>query len=410
MPASDPVRHPDPTDNRLNRLSAAPPMTPRRRFLLGALGLAGAGVAMAAFRDLRPSGSGSMAPELIGGSNDWINTEGKALRLRGANGLLANGGVVLVDFWDYTCVNCVRTMPHLRAWNERYGPLGLTIVGIHTPEFEFAQKRENVAAAARRLHLTYPILNDAKYANWSAFQNRYWPRKYLIGSDGKIVYDHAGEGGYPETEEKIRAALLKANPKRTLPRATGLLSAEGATGPLTPELYAGNSRGTSQFGSPGGMKEGQVATYDDPGGHQDGYFYAKGQWKSLPESLRHARSTTDPMEDTIALRYRALEVNAVIRPETGAPFDLYLTQDGAPLDKADYGADVKATSDGQTFVHVDAPRMYQLVSNRRFGQHELKMGTTSPGMGLYSFAFSASRSLDNKPTAATGKPTPATGK
>jgi thiol-disulfide isomerase/thioredoxin len=343
-----------------------------------------------------PIGVGSKAPELIGGAGDFLNTGGKALRLYGKDGLLSSGAVdaVLIDFWEYTCVNCVRTMPYLKAWNERYRDKAVMIIGIHTPEFDFAKSRQNVADAAKRFGLTYPLLSDAKYANWGAYRNQYWPRKYLIDRSGKIVYDHAGEGGYGETERRIQQLLRAADPKAALPRLLEPLRGADRPGavcyPQTPEIYAGYGRGADQFGSPEGLKRDADHTYRDvKGKRENGRFYVRGRWRVLPESLRHARATTDPFEDYVALPYKALETNAVIRPEGGKPFDLYLLQDGRPVDRADKGEDVRYTPGGRSFIRVEAPRMYKLIANRTWGEHELRLGTMSPDFGLYSFTFSS---------------------
>jgi thiol-disulfide isomerase/thioredoxin len=346
----------------------------------------------ARFSDIGPVTVGSKAPELIGSPHDWINTGGKALKLYGPGGLLGSKGVCIVDFWDYTCVNCIRTMPYLRAWHNRYKDHGLTIIGIHTPEFEFSRDRKNVAAAVTRLKLPYPVLNDPNYANWRAYQNQYWPRKYVISPKGIVEYDHAGEGAYAETEAQIRMLLLEANPGAKLPAATGLPEAGGFFR-QTPEIYLGYLRGQRQFGSPGELRPNTVASYDDvQGGRDDGMFYLKGQWRSLPESIRHARATTDPFTDYVAISYDALEANAVIKPEGGKPFDLFLLHDGKPVAPAAKGEDVRYDAKGRSFIRVDAPRMYRLIQKKARGRQELKLGSSSPDFGLYTFAFSSSPS------------------
>ncbi len=143
------------------------------------------------------------APEFAGEADDWLNS--KPLRIRDLR-----GKVVLVDFWEYTCVNCIRTFPYLVEWHRRYADKGLVIVGIHTPEFEFAKAKQNVQAAARRFGLTFPILVDSDYKNWEAYANRYWPRKYLIDKSGIVRYVHAGfrKGDEAEIDAHV-ADLLK---------------------------------------------------------------------------------------------------------------------------------------------------------------------------------------------------------
>ncbi|MBW3623957.1 MAG: redoxin domain-containing protein [Armatimonadetes bacterium] len=371
----------------------------RRGFLLGGITL-GVGIGTlsqgwARFSDIGPVTEGSKAPELIGSPQEWINTGGQALKALGPGGLLKANGPILIDFWDYTCVNCIRTMPYLRAWHERYGDKGLTIIGIHTPEFEFAKEKKNVEAAVKRLRLPYPVLVDSRYANWRAYGNQYWPRKYLINPQGIVVYDKIGEGGYEETERRIRQLLREAHPNVKLPAETGLPEApRNVIFRQTPEIYSGYLRGRNMFGSPEGMKPNATVTYTDIKGRRaDGLFYAKGLWAVQPESIRHARATSDPFEDYIALDYTALEVNAVIQPEGGKPFNVYLLHDGKPVDRADKGDDIRYDAQGRSFVRVDAPRMYSLIRNRKPGRHGLRLGSTSPDFGLYSFTFSSSPSL-----------------
>ena len=367
----------------------------RRQLLIGSLVMSGAvaaGTLSQGWGRVAPSGA-AKAPELIGVGGDWLNTSGKPLKLYGAEGLLSSNGCILVDFWEYTCVNCIRTMPYLREWDRRYRDKGLTIIGIHTPEFAFAKLKDNVSAAAKRFQLTYPILIDSNYANWTAYDNHFWPRKYLLDRNGRIVYDHAGEGGYGETEEKIQELLRAARPGLSLPKIMEPIRGADKPGAVcyrqTPELYAGYERGTPLFGSPGGFRRGFAHTYTDPGTRKDGLFYAKGRWRSLPESLRHARATTDPFEDHITLSYMALEVNAVMRPEGGKPYDVFIEQDGRPVSRESKGADIRYTPDGRSYVRVDAPRMYALIVNKKFGKHELRVGSASPDFGLYAFTFSS---------------------
>ena len=376
----------------------------RRDLLLGGSALAAAtltGTPRPA--DARPSGPqakqgptvGDRAPELAGTPGDWLNTGGKALRLYGKGGLLDENHLCLLDFWEYTCVNCVRTLPYLKEWHARYARHGLTIVGIHTPEFAFAKLRDNVVASAKEFGLEYPILLDADYRNWNNFKNLYWPRKYLIDTNGRIVYDHAGEGDYGRTETMIQRALKRKNPKLVLPQIMEPVRGSDKPGavcyPQTREIYCGYWRSDGFFGSPPGLRKDVPAVYSDvpAAERKDGVFYAKGEWRVLNESVRHARATANPWDDYLALSYRALETNAVIRPEGGNPFDLFVLHDGKPVTKDAAGADIRYAADGQSFLRVDAPRMYQILKNRRWGKHELRLGTTSEDFGLYSFTFAS---------------------
>ena len=176
------------------------------------------------------------APELIGTPADWLNSPPlKREELRGK--------VVLVDFWEYTCVNCIRTLPYLKEWHKRYAKDGVVIIGIHTPEFAFAKDRKNVAQAVKNLGITWPVLLDSEYKNWMAYHNSFWPRKYFINREGNIVADHAGEGGYGESEARIQYLLKEINPDAVFPEVMEPIRDTDRPGavcyPTTPELYAG---------------------------------------------------------------------------------------------------------------------------------------------------------------------------
>jgi len=148
------------------------------------------------------AGKYNLAPELRG-IVGYINTK-EGLQLKDLR-----GKVVLVDFWTYSCINCIRTLPHLVAWDTQYRDQGLVIVGVHTPEFDFEKDTQNVQAAVEKYGIEYPVVQDNNYATWNAFKNRYWPHKYLIDAEGYIRYDHIGEGGYEETELKIQELLAE---------------------------------------------------------------------------------------------------------------------------------------------------------------------------------------------------------
>ena len=178
------------------------------------------------------------APELTGG--EWL--QGGPVPVRD------HDGPTLVDFWDYTCVNCLRTLPYVQEWHRRYADLGLNIVGVHTPEFSFAKNADHVRRAIGYLDLDYPIVLDADFAIWQAYANRYWPTKYFVDGTGKIVARHYGEGGYRESEELIQM-LLRQQPgfDAELPELMEPVRAEDTPGAVcyrvTPELYCGHQRG-----------------------------------------------------------------------------------------------------------------------------------------------------------------------
>ena len=344
------------------------------------------------------------APEFrgIGG---WINTRPLTLeRLRGK--------VVLVDFWTYSCVNCIRTFPYLRDWHQKYGDLGLVIVGVHTPEFEFERRRDNVEEAARVHGLEYPIALDSNYATWNAYMNNSWPAKYLIDQHGDIRFRHFGEGAYAETEEKIRELLaetgfsvdhIQANTDPDPVIDDHAFSADPARR-LTRELYAGYERNqtlpSSAFASLVGstpafimheeyyqQKDANIF-YQDLDEHFNHFIFLQGLWHNGPQSLTHAR-TTENLEDYIAIKFYATSVNVVMSPEGGPGVRVRVTLDGEPLGRAWAGDDIRFDTDDDSYVLVNQPRMYSLVKQREYGDHELKLSANSANFSLFAFTFGA---------------------
>jgi thiol-disulfide isomerase/thioredoxin len=337
------------------------------------------------------------APELIGKPSAWINTGGQALKLYGAGGILAQDPlapakrpVVVIDFWEYTCVNCIRTLPYIEDWSTRYRDSGLVVIGIHTPEFTFAHEEANVAAAVKRFGITYPVVVDGSFDNWNAYNNDEWPMKYVLDDTGKIVFTHPGEGGYGETEQRLRDMLERANPGEVLPPAYGdhetdIISDEPVTD-MTAELYAGSDRGRLQ--NPEGYGGGAVIDYSPIplARWVDGKVVARGQWRFTNEYAEHARVN---LQDSIGVAYHADTAVAVIKPGTTTPFKVYVTQDGAWVDPQDAGPDLHFESSGRSYLLIDAPREYQVIHNREFGRHALTLFPGTDQFRLYSFDFEA---------------------
>lgn len=332
--------------------------------------------------------NGIRAPEIrVRDEQYWINSAPLFMKELG-------GKVVLVDIWDYTCVNCIRTLPYIEAWYERYKDKGLVIIGVHTPEFAFARERANVEEAVRRFGIKYPVVMDNDYEIWSSYANSYWPRKYLIDKNGYIRYDHAGEGGYEETERKIQELLKQINPDIELASIAKDTSENNSSGgitggvcfPMTPELYLGYERG--RLGNREGYKPGRIVDYKAPDSLVDGYVYARGAWRNEPEAMIHSRVTEQP-EDYIAIRFHATEVNAVIKPERGGDYRVYVKQDGKWVKPEDGGYDLKFTDKGESYIEIVEPRMYRIVSNVEYGAHTLELSSASDGFGIYAFTFGA---------------------
>lgn len=314
---------------------------------------------------------------------EWLNTDGPlslaALR----------GRAVLVDFWEYSCINCLRTLPYLHQWHRRYVRLGLTIIGVHTPEFAFGRERRQIEMAARELDITYPVFLDNDYRVWEAFANRFWPAKYLIDQHGYIRYQTAGEGNYNTTELAIQAVLREANPDLDLPPVMQPLRPEDHPGAVcyrpTPELHAGLDRGA--LGNPEGYAAGVPMLYRLPKERPRGAFYAAGAWQAGQSSLAYQGQT----EGIIHLPYEAVEVNAVLTPHVETvermlhpePAAVEIWQDDTPLDESNRGDDV--TPEGR--VLVDRPRLYNLVRNPGFERHELTLRVKARGFAVYAFSF-----------------------
>jgi len=318
------------------------------------------------------------APEIYG--DFWFNSGPLTLQA-----LL--GQVVLVDFWDYTCVNCHRTLPYIKEWHKRYQDKGLVIIGVHTPEFPFGKNPEYVQRAIKELQISYPIVMDNDYLIWDAFANRSWPAEYLIDKDGYIRYYHFGEGGYGHTEQAIQILLTDAGYGDDLPPIMDVIREMDKPGALcyrvTPEIYTGYLRGT--LGNLEGYNPESVLRYQDPGIYVEGRFYAHGQWFSDRYKMRLEEE--DGKEGYLIIRYRAAEVNAVIKPEGEKDFKVFITQDENYLSEENKGDDVMIDADGKSFLLIREPKMYNLVKNREFGDHILKLATTSNGFALYSFTF-----------------------
>ncbi len=332
-----------------------------------------------------------LAPDLIG-TEGWINSQPFSL-------VELRGSVVLVDFWTYTCVNCIRTFPYLKEWHSKYGDKGLTIVGVHTPEFE--KKLQNVQTAVEQHGLEHPIVQDNDRFTWGAFNNRFWPAKYLIDKDGKIRYTHFGEGAYDETEAAIRKLLLEADfslegvvaGQDPGPQFDPQARSEDFETSITRELYAGYLRNYDFNGlyvDHDEYYDGQdkVVFYQDHGEHRNHFIYLQGPWENGVESLKHARETEE-FEDYMAINYYATSVNAVINPEGSSPFRVLVTIDGRPLTEEEKGQDILFDDQDRSYILVDEPRMYALVETPEFGGHELKLSSNSSAFALFAFTFGA---------------------
>lgn len=321
------------------------------------------------------------APEI---GRIWLNSPPLNLRQ-------LRGRVVLIDFWDYTCVNCIRTLPYVQEWHRRYQDFGLVVIGVHTPEFTFAQYESNVERGTREFGLTYPIVIDSQYELWKAFANRYWPAKYLIDKDGYIRYARFGEGGYEETEEQIQLLLREISPAMRLPAPMPPMRESDAIGAVcyraTPEIYMGYHRG--RVGNEGGFRQDAAFNYDVSGDLQEGVFYLRGSWRTTAEY-----SEVHSTHGSILLRYSAAGINAVMSCEGGGTVEVL--HDNRPLPSNQASQEIEFTGN-RSLIQVERPRMYALTESPDFTSHTLELRCPH---GLRAYAFTFSSCVDPMATAA----------
>jgi thiol-disulfide isomerase/thioredoxin len=309
----------------------------------------------------------------------WLNSAPLTLRQ-------LRGRVVLVDFWDFTCVNCIRTLPYIREWHRRYEPLGLSVIGIHAPEFYFGRAPEILEQGIAEFNLPYPVMLDNDYTAWKTFANKYWPSKYLIDTAGYMRYFHAGEGAYEETELAIQELLRERDPAVVVPPPMALLRPLDAPGvmafcqPPTPELYLGHKRG--RIANAGGFVEEKDHAYAMGAGPLEDIPELGGAWHSLGDCVQSAGVAG------VCVIYSGAEVNLVASP-TGASglAQLVVRRNGAPVGLEWRGDDIEVRGDGETVVSVSRPRMISLIRGREYEQAMLEVFCAVRGVQLFAFTF-----------------------
>jgi thiol-disulfide isomerase/thioredoxin len=329
---------------------------------------------------------GLRAPEFPSGMT-WLNSESLTMA-----GLTAQKKVTLVDFWTYSCVNCIRTLPHLVEWDKRYREHGLFIVGVHTPEFEFEKDIHNIKHALKKFSIGYPVVVDSDYKIWNLWSNHVWPRKFLVSHEGIVVYDHSGEGGYRESEQEIQKALRAAQFGAQLPELSGMEDPREGGGvcyPATPETYLGYERGHAA--NAGGLKREQSTAYQDSGGTDPNTWFLQGEWGPKGEYVQHAR-VTGTYEDYLRLNYQALSVN-IVAASTAGEQKVKVTLDDAPVPPGIRGPDVREER-GETFLYISEPELYSVVSSRQFHGGSLKLWCDSGAVQLFAFTFSGCEGID----------------
>jgi len=349
-----------------------------------------AGGAMMMAASEKPGEGGAMMSAQ--GASGPAKTEGPLPPLTGATGWLNSkaltpeslrGKVVVVDFWAYSCINCLRAMPYVNAWYRHYKDSGLVVLGVHSPEFAFEKDIANVRAAVKQFDIQYPVALDNDMAIWKAFNNKFWPAHYFVDAKGQIRGHHFGEGKYGKSEREIRRLLTEAGAKN-LPDPLDEAAGVGVAAPAdtasvaSPETYVGYAR-AENFVSPGAFARDAKKSYVIPQALTLNQWALGGPWQVARE---HAR--LDGAPGRIAFRFKARDLHLVLGPATaGKPVRFRVTLGGAPP-KADAGMDVDANGNGVVREH----RLYQLIREKGpVSEQEFVIEFLDPGVDAYSFTF-----------------------
>ncbi|QRQ89035.1 cytochrome c biogenesis protein DipZ [Cupriavidus oxalaticus] len=292
------------------------------------------------------------------------------------------GKVTLVYFWTYSCINCIRTLPYLRAWADKYKDQGLTVIGVHTPEFAFEKSPDNVQRAVANFRIGFPVAVDSDYRIWRAFRNSYWPAAYFVDAHGNIRHHQFGEGDYANSERVIQALLAEAGQPSTArdvvaPLAEGAQAAPDLSNLRSGETYLGYLQ-AANFASPGGMRQDAPQRYG-VGKLRLNQWGLAGQWTVGAE-----RATVDKADGSIAYRFHARDLHLVLGPAPdGRAVRFLVTIDGKPPGDS-HGADIDAAGNGA----VTQTRLYQLVRQAgKVGEHTFEIRFLDTGAQAYAFTF-----------------------
>jgi thiol-disulfide isomerase/thioredoxin len=308
------------------------------------------------------------SPQIIG--NIWLNTPQPITPEE------LNGKVVLVDFFTYSCVNCIRTIPFLREWWKRYKDLNFLMVGIHTPEFEFEKDPENVAKALKDFGIDWPVVLDNDYTNWRNFANHYWPAKYLFDQNGYITYHHFGEGAYRETEKKIQDLLKEDFGERSFPPTTKEEGQGGYCMLSTPELYCGYLRG--RISNKEGYHEDHLGLYQiKEGDIEKNTIALRGSFNAQPEYVESFDGAT------LLVNFTATEVNLVLAPAVAELAAVNIMLDDKPVQLEIAGSDLSESD-----VIITKPRMYNLIKSDKPISGILGISSKESNFRAYAFTFS----------------------
>lgn len=279
------------------------------------------------------------------------------------------GRVVLIDFWTYSCINCIRTLPHLNEWHKKYKDNGLVILGVHSPEFDFEKNKENVQAAVKKYNIEYPVALDSNHETWNAFENQYWPAHYLVDIKGRIRYHSFGEGHYAETESAIQNLLGEAG-LLTLDKITEVKEPPADTnlqGIGTPEIYLGYQRINNAGNIDSDTKPDLPHTFTEPTSIEKNKFYFTGTWTIGPEAAELAKRA-----GKLTLRYRASKVNIVAESRDSKEIPLEIFLDGK----------------SKRTVSISSPQLYNLIDATGDGNwHTLEIRIRAPRLRVFTFTF-----------------------
>ena len=300
------------------------------------------------------------APEFTG-LEAWLNSQPLTMQS-------LRGKVVLIDFWTYSCINCVRTLPYITQWDQKYRDKGLVIIGVHAPEFEFEKSQKNVEAALLKNGIKYPVALDNKLDTWTAFKNQYWPAHYLIDQNGKVVYTHFGEGNYSETENNIRYLL-------GLDKAAAETEVKVTSDNQTAETYLGYGR-AENFASAEPVTKDSVQNYSLPQSLPADHWALQGQWKIESERIVAASAAA-----SLQLNFTAKKVFLVLGTPSDHPVKITLHLNGQPIGNAT-GKDAPNGT-----LTVNSQTLYELVDQDSAQSGVLDITADAPGLEAYAFTF-----------------------
>ncbi|HKD85196.1 MAG TPA: redoxin domain-containing protein [Terriglobales bacterium] len=302
------------------------------------------------------------------------------------------GKVVLVDFWEYTCINCIRDFAVVKRWYTKYHPYGFDVIGVHYGEFDIGFDVNNVKEAAQRFKLPWLVVADQKGTTWKAYQADGWPDRFLIDPQGQIVMKVFGEGNNLQMETKIRELVAKAHPEvMKVPLDPSEDEFRAECGNTTQETYVGEIHGRGSVENMNGHHAGETVEFMPPHSPPDGGVELVGKWKIENDGV-----TSEAPGAGAEVRYHARSMYAVMSVSGARQVRVNLVADGGPLSKDDAGADVKFDSKG-AYVEVSQGRMYYLVRSPKFTAHLISLEPEGPGLTLHSFTYGNNCQLEDKP-------------